>query len=162
MERIAREYARRDYTLRSGGADGADHAFEVGSDRGCGTKEIYLPWKGFNGNDSQLYLDAMDKQDPGIVKRAEEATRKLLGDGHWSRLSQGAKKLHTRNLFQIKGAWGDNYTDRVVCWTPNGDLVGGTATAIKLATELNIPVFNLGNPGTQKLFETMLGDRFLD
>lgn len=41
------------FILRSGGADGADTAFESGvvsSDM----KEIYLPWKGFNGRGTEV------------------------------------------------------------------------------------------------------------
>lgn len=40
------------FILRSGGADGADSAFESGC---SGLKEIYLPWKNFNNNTSSLY-----------------------------------------------------------------------------------------------------------
>ena len=36
--------------------------------------------------------------------------------------------------------------DRRHCWTPGGEAVGGTATAIKVATAHGIPVFNLHNP----------------
>ena len=32
----------------------------------------------------------------------------------------------------------------VLCWTINGDVVGGTATGITLAQRMAIPVFNLG------------------
>jgi len=53
MEKIARRLADRGFTLRSGGADGADTAFERGA--GSGSTEIYLPWKGFNSSSSPLY-----------------------------------------------------------------------------------------------------------
>lgn len=35
--------------LRSGGAPGADTAFEYGAKFAGGQREIYLPWSGFNG-----------------------------------------------------------------------------------------------------------------
>ena len=48
MTRIAAELERRDWILRSGGADGADLAFESGV-QDAAHKEVYLPWKSFNG-----------------------------------------------------------------------------------------------------------------
>ena len=50
MTASAEKLAQRGYTLRSGGASGADSAFEAGATR----KEIYLPWRGFNSNESRL------------------------------------------------------------------------------------------------------------
>ena len=47
MRRVAERLEVRGYTLRSGGADGADTAFE----EGCKRKEIFLPQPGFNGRE---------------------------------------------------------------------------------------------------------------
>jgi hypothetical protein len=44
MEIIGNHIAIHDYALRSGGANGADAAFESGCDQIQGPKEIYLPW----------------------------------------------------------------------------------------------------------------------
>lgn len=63
MRAVAEELARHGMILRSGGADGADSAFEEGCRRVNGKMEIYLPWRGFNGNHSPLFLvgdDAME------------------------------------------------------------------------------------------------------
>ena len=49
MGEIGRNLAIDGYVLRSGGASGADTAFEQGCDLHEGMKEIYLPWKGFSG-----------------------------------------------------------------------------------------------------------------
>jgi len=35
------------------------------------------------------------------------------------------------------------YSSFIICWTPKGKPVGGTATAIKLAKKVNIEVINL-------------------
>ena len=40
------------FVLRSGGASGADTAFERGCDSVGGEKQIFLPWKGFNKSKS--------------------------------------------------------------------------------------------------------------
>ena len=53
--RIAEYLASVGYTLRSGGANGADLAFEIGCDNKQGKKEIYIPWYSFNNSDSMLF-----------------------------------------------------------------------------------------------------------
>ena len=45
MTSLARAFSDAGYYLRSGGAHGADSAFEEGASKSI----IYLPWDGFNG-----------------------------------------------------------------------------------------------------------------
>lgn len=132
MKEIAKYLAQHHWTLRSGGADGADLAFELGCDEAGGTKEIFLPWKGFNGSTSQLY-------------NPTQAAFDLAATIHpaWNRLSYGAKKLHARNAHQVLGINLDEPAGLVICWTKGGKEVGGTATAIKIAKQNNIRVVNL-------------------
>ena len=47
---IGEYLAKGEYCLRSGGAAGADKAFETGCDNANGNKRIYVPWNGFQGN----------------------------------------------------------------------------------------------------------------
>lgn len=136
---IAKILAMRNCTLRSGGADGADLMFE----KGCRViderlMEIYLPWKGFNDNPSKLYLDNIDKD---IVEKAREIARNF--HPAWNRLSDAAKKLMTRNTFQILGINLDNPVKFVICWTKDGKDSGGTGQAIRIARSRGIPVYNL-------------------
>ena len=49
MEHWADTLARDGWVLRSGGAPGADSAFERGAL--AGTTQIFLPWPGFEGRD---------------------------------------------------------------------------------------------------------------
>lgn len=123
------------WTLRSGGANGADTAFTLGIDRK--DTEIYLPWNGFNDCSSDFI---------GASPQAMEIAERL--HPAWGRCSQGAKKLHGRNVHQILGKDIDpkTYSSFVICWTPNGADVGGTATAIKLARQVGIRVINLAIP----------------
>lgn len=118
----------KEWTLRSGGADGADTAFE----RGATLKEIYLPWKGFNNSQSELYEVGRD-----ALKIAETI------HPNWEACQPAARNLHGRNCYQVLGKNLRTPSCFVVCWTENGKLVGGTTTAIKLATIWGIPVFNL-------------------
>lgn len=132
MEGIASSLAQDGYTLRSGAAEGADSAFEHGCDKFNGLKEIYLPWKEFNNSISDHYY---------ISEQAIEIASKI--HPNWDSLSQGAQKLHARNCYQILGKDLKTSSLFVVCWTKGGLAVGGTRTAIILAQEYNIPVFNL-------------------
>lgn len=133
MTEIAKILDNIGYTLRSGGADGADTAFALGSSR----REIYIPWKNFNKVFDGIYTGNVEE---GMILAAEIHPA-------WHRCSYGAKKLHSRNTFQILGPNPLSQpikTDFVVCYTKNAEIIGGTATAIKLAIKNDIPVFNLG------------------
>ena len=130
-------------TLRSGGADGADTAFEVGCDSVNGEKEIYLPWKGFNNSDSPLY---------NIPIEAFEVAADIYGSS-WRYAKPATKKFMARNMQQVMGFGLDSPSVFVFCWTPDGCTTkkartketGGTGQAIAYADELGIPVFNFYN-----------------
>lgn len=127
MTKIARKLDKEGWTLRSGGADGADKAFEIGATQ----KEIYY------ANDA-----------------TEESIRLAMQfHGAPNRLSEYAKKLHGRNSFQVLGRNLDLPCKFLICWTPDGCqshstrtiVTGGTGTAISIASAYNVPVFNLAN-----------------
>ena len=63
------------------------------------------------------------------------------------------KALHSRNAMQVLGFDLDDPVDFVLCWTPGGNKLGGTATAIRIAEDHNVPVYNLGNPETLEWFK---------
>lgn len=133
-------FAKKGWTLRSGGANGADKYWEAGFDQELGKTEIYLPWEKFGDNRSPLFNTPL-----GAFLIAESLHPK------WSELSQGAQKLMARNCCQILGQDLNTPSDLVVCWTKGGQEIGGTALAIKLAKKLNIPVFNFGSDGEEEL-----------
>ena len=129
MTKIAQGLAKTDDAiLRSGGAKGADSAFEDGADK----KEIYLPWKGFNDNDSPLF---------DIPTAAYEMAKHY--HPAWNRCSPAARKFHARNCYQILGKDLDLPTDLVICWTPGGKISGGTGQALRIALDYNININNL-------------------
>lgn len=134
MEQIAVHLRSEGYMLRSGHAPGADQAFERGA---AGRAQIFLPWKDFCHDvaiQGQPYF-APSTQATAIARDVHPA---------WSRLSHGARKLHARNCHQVLGPGLNDRVEFVVCWTKNGSVVGGTATAIRLARLNKIPVYNLG------------------
>lgn len=123
------------FILHSGGADGADSAFEQGCNESSGEKKIFLPWKSFNGNISSYY------DPPAEAFRIAESMHPA-----WAKCTIGVKKLHARNIQQVLGEALNTPVEFLVCWTEDGTPMGGTATAIKLARKNRIPVFNLFNP----------------
>ena len=64
---------------------------------------------------------------------------------NWSACTNFAQLLHTRNVLQILGRDLKSPSSMVICWTENGRDKGGTATAIKLARQHEIPVINIGD-----------------
>jgi hypothetical protein len=138
MKILAQRLSNLGYVLRSGGANGSDSAFEEGADY----KEIYLPWSGFNNNDSDNY---------NISYKALELASELHPG--WKYLSQGARKLMARNCYQVLGYELNSPSEFVVCWTKDGvethrdrkQSTGGTGQAISLADRNNIRVFNIFN-----------------
>lgn len=140
MIELAQIAAQHEWTLNSGGADGADRAFEMGCDLVKGQKQIYLPWENFNNNGSNLIIlnDNQYKIASAIHPR-------------WDILRPRAKNLMARNVCQVLGSDLKTPVKCVICWTPDGcetfekygKSTGGTGMAIALASINNIPVFNL-------------------
>ena len=141
MQTIAAELGARGWLLRSGHAEGADIAFELGA--ADHAKEIYLPWPGFNGGRAGVGGAII----PALLSSYNQA---MVYAQHfhpaWEKCSQGARALHTRNVYQILGQNLDTPVKCVVCWTKDGKSSGGTGQALRLAEYLEIPIFNLHDP----------------
>lgn len=135
MTRLARRLCARGYVLRSGGAKGADTAFEAGST--VGASEIYLPWPRFRGHASELC-------------HPKDAAFELAQKFHpaWHRCSIAARKLHARNVYQVLGPDLDSPSVFVLCWTVDGQATGGTGQAMRIAKAYDIEIFNLFHAGT--------------
>lgn len=131
MSHTASVLENHGYTLRSGGAPGADYAFEEGVVHDC-NKEIWVPWIGFNSNNSTNIPSARAYDIASTVHPA------------WDRLKESHRLLHARNIHQVLGADLNTPSSFLICWTENADVKGGTATAIRLAHRYNIPVINIG------------------
>lgn len=142
MTELAARLERLGWTLRSGGADGADLAFENGVNK---LKEVYLPWWKFNDSDSPLNT---------VCEGAMQIASENHGNWKWMKENKPSWcKLMARNVYQVQGKTLDSYSSFVVCWTPDGcehdetrtKKTGGTGLAISVASKLGIPVFNLAN-----------------
>ena len=133
MTKIGTYLAKKGFILRSGGTDGCDKAFENGCDLVNGEKEIYLPWCGFNGSNSNLVVS-----DEKAFEIAE------IYHPYWNNLKQGARKLQARNSHQILGKDLNTPSEFIVCYTKGGKCIGGTAQALRIAKDKYVPVFNFG------------------
>ncbi len=147
IAKLATTLAHYGLTLRSGGSPGADTAFERGCGRAKGKKEIFLPWKGFNGNKSPFF------------EPPEQA--EILASLHhpnWRACSRAARKLHARNCQQVCGLDMEFPVDFVLFWAPEkgGIVKGGTATAVSLAREMQIPTFNLWDEAIRETWKELV------
>jgi hypothetical protein len=133
MTSIGRHLAVHDFMLRSGGADGADTAFEQGARNAKGKMEIYLPWQGFNGRPDGLVID------PGFEAIKVAATH----HPNWGACSLAARKLHIRNVYQVLGSDLKTPSRFIICWTEGGKRKGGTGQALRIADTFSIPIYDL-------------------
>lgn len=140
MTKIAETMETYGYTLRSGGAVGADKAFAKGTSQ----KEIYL------------HTDANEKSDEFL--KYHPAPHTLIGK---------AKKLISRNAFQVLGKDLNTPSSMVICWTPDGcdghmtrtTATGGTGQAITIAEAYDIPIYNLANSMVLGAFDELVSGR---
>jgi hypothetical protein len=135
MWQMAIHLSKCGYILRSGGAQGADQAFEAGCNYVQGMKEIYLPWPKFENSQSLFIV----KENGPAYKIAEQY------HPYWHNLSQGAKKLQARNSHQVLGQDLKTLSDFVICYTKDGKGTGGTGQALRIAEAYDIPIFDCGN-----------------
>lgn len=158
--------AEQGWILRSGAADGADSAFEKGCDdwklAECSltggsprmNKEIFIAWEGFSNR-----FESEDGVYCNIPTPTKQRAQQIVSEIHpaWNLtrpdgtpvMSNGAKMLHTRNVFQVLGKTLDKPSSFLVCYAEvdkEGIPKGGTRTAWQLAKSRNIPCFNIFLP----------------
>lgn len=143
------------FTVRSGGAEGSDDSFETDNSR-----EIYLPWDGFNGKykskGDYILPDDLYVGNITVSNKATKLAKKYFKGYEY--VSSGVKALQRRNMHQVLGRDLNTPTGSIFCYTADGcdsmftrtSKTGGTGTAISLADDLNIPIINLG------IYENML------
>jgi hypothetical protein len=139
MENIGRDLAGKGMTLRSGGAKGADSAFERGCDQAGGDKEIFL------SGDAEAW--AFEEAREHVPEDRPDF------DG-WKPYVRG---LIARNMMQVLGRDGDEPVAIVICWTP-ADIKdgGGTGYAMRCAASRGIPIHNLMDEGaTERLKDAL-------
>ena len=169
-ERLARKLAAGGWTLRSGHAQGADRAFEVGAG---GRAVIYLPSPTFG---QRPYRDKRTGEvDPGMKLSGEAVCLPEQWRGHYQTLQlsgirsmhagvqEFVRLLHGRNFAQVFGHDEPDFSEPsrfVLCWRPEpeGQPQGGTATAVLLARRQGIEVRNLWDETTRRAAEAWLAE----
>lgn len=170
MEAIARFLGEKGLTLRSGGAIGADAAFERGALHSKGPLNSYrIP--GFNGltlrpeeraTGVQPYMADSTRMPawPDTSRVLDEVGQQVYHNIPKFPISENSygQRLQRRNLFQVMGPRLQTPSKFTVAYTPTGykgeglldynnpDQRSGTNTAIKYSQLNNVPVFNLHDP----------------
>lgn len=125
MFRVGSFLANRNITLRSGGAIGADLAFENGCKSANGPRQIFLP------------TDPISDEQREIARRHHPI---------FDQLKPYTQRLHSRNVCQVLGPDLKSPSDFPICYTRNGSGQGGTGQAIRIASTYNVPIFDIGTP----------------
>lgn len=151
MHFIAGKLEEKGWLLRSGGASGADSAFESGV-TGSTNKCIYLPGPSFNGR--TVGGGCFDSTKMPGWNHALQTVDEFHPNP--SALSDFVRKLMARNALQIFGPNMDRPADMLIGWTLNGEVIGGTGQALRMAEGCGIKTYNLGDPGTlENIFQLL-------
>ena len=155
MSDIAQTLGDAGAALSTGGAHGADKAFETGALRTDAPITVHAPWAGYNGylpgRDPETGIDVVHPKSTQTVAGHSYADLAREHHPHWKRCRRGARALFVRNVSILVGALdGDGGALPVraaIAWTPNGlpagREAGGTGHTLRTAVSLDIPCVNL-------------------
>ena len=155
MSDIAQTLGDAGTALSTGGADGADKAFETGALRTDAPITVHTPWPGYNGyrpgRDPETDIDIVHPQSTDTIEGHTYADLAREHHPYWQRCSRGARALFVRNVSILAGALDDDGgrlpVRAVIAYTPNGLPVGreagGTGHTLRTAASLDIPCVNL-------------------
>lgn len=138
MSIIAAQLERKGFTLHSGNADGADISFARGVDQNA---KIFLPWESFNAQ----YMSELPNHEYIVVDKSDTEAYDSVNEFHprGSSLDNTSRAFMARNYRQVVGH--GRLSSFIICWTPNGDIVGGTGQCLRIAHRYHIPIINLAN-----------------
>lgn len=145
MEAMGRVWGSAGWTLRSGGAAGADSAFEAGA-RAVGSG--IQSW-------NPRYRRVVEHQ------WAFNAAASVCTEFPLVCMKPFVRNLIIRSMYQVLGEDGQSPVSFVICWTPTADpcdpMAGGTRYACRLARAHGIPVNNLANPAVLAKVHARIG-----
>ena len=165
FRQIASTLAQDGWTLSTGGCRGADQAFVDGVLQGGGKARVFLPWDSYEWDwrsgllrgcsmvpnvgkhRGQIEIRNAAKLSPRRFKKGLESVERFHP---WPTcLSQAARSLQARNwhiCFPREEPFDTEPVSFIICWTPKGEICGGTGQALRIAKEYGIEVFNFGKP----------------
>lgn len=139
------------------GMDGiAQKAYSQAVDLGLATEdqfEVYV------ADQYNIRKSTLPRKHLAIVRNKDliAETERIASEVHpaWDKCNEWARGMHSRNCHQILGYDLQSPVDAVICWTPDGKIVGGTATALKLSMKAGIPIFNLGIKDKESVLQSI-------
>lgn len=152
MRFLADKLEDEGWLLRSGGASGADSAFESGV-KNPSNKCIYLPGPSFNGKtpgNGCFDSTTLPGWNHALLTVDE------FHPSPWM-LSDFVRKLMARNAMQVFGPTMERPADMIIAWTLNGEIIGGTGQTLRMAEGCGVTVHNLGNAETLENIFQILG-----
>lgn len=135
--------------LRSGAAEGADTAFQKGvcnvDPKYC---QIWTPWNSFRPKEQHVGFPSCSYITP-TTEMFEKSRKAFIDTGiipWFDNMKQGAQKLHGRNFYQVAGKHGEPLS-RICIYIAdedaNGEVKGGTRSAVLVSRHYDIPTYNL-------------------
>ncbi len=155
MSDVARLLGDAGFALSTGGAHGADKAFEAGALRTDAPVTVHAPWPGYNGyrpgRDPESDIDVVHPKSGDAVRGRSFLHLARKHHPAWDRCRRGARALFLRNVSILAGALDDDGAvlpvRAVIAWNPSGRAhgreAGGTGHTLRVAAGLGIPVVNL-------------------
>ena len=146
---FATAMAEMKWTLRSGGAEGMDEAFEAGCDSVQGTKEIFIPDAGFRkrNNSTDKIVHTLDKHLNAIQQAKPFFPT-------WDKLGTTTQMFLVRNVFALFGEKLNKPANLVVTWNQYEGT--GSFQLLQMAKTAGIPAFNLAEPGQMEAVEELV------
>lgn len=143
------------FHLHSGGAVGADQAFQRGgASKNPALVHIHVPWSSYEQGSrvNGAQVDVLQNL-PSLVFDFYEG---LAMEHHpaWGKLTQGGAALHTRNGRIIQPIPHLN-VDLVLAWPSDKIGGGGTGQGMRMAKALGIPVIDLSKFGSNRDFHAL-------
>lgn len=155
MTSIGKILAKKGMILRTGNCKGSDHAFQAGANEiDPSLVHLYIPYKNYEKN-SVIEGNHKIWKSPAYIEKIYS-----IAENHhpnWESCSDMAKKFHARNVMIVLGEDLKTPSQFVICWTWNGEKVGGTAMGISVAETYKIPVYNLfSEKDTKELLDEVI------
>lgn len=149
MRNSALLLAKDGYICKTGAALGADQAFG----NGAGNKlELYLPWPDYE----KAWISSLDYPGVSVINAILDRDAFRSVDQYHpapGKLRPAVRLMHARNYLIVRNV------EFVVCWTPEGVVVGGTGQALRIAIAAGTPIYNLGHQPTLDAFSKKIAER---
>lgn len=144
------------YVCYSGNAEGSDIAFQTGSKGKC---VIFIPWRGFNK--LQFDYECKEKCMDYFLPTKESYNSIFKYHPNPMALNRGGTSLMARNYHQVMG-YEDKYPiiNFIICCADqdkDGNILGGTGQACRIAKDNDIPVINIRNLIQKEKLKKLLG-----